>query len=105
MANITSEIVLAYANCPRKAHSLLFDNDRGKTHEYVEILERQALSNRAYCLAALREQNSCVVPYSVEALKQGSALLTEAKICAPRSKRTAISSPGSASIQPSVIQL
>ena len=38
---ITSEVVVAYAVCPRKAYLLLFSPEQGEPHEYVRILERQ----------------------------------------------------------------
>jgi hypothetical protein len=37
---ITSEVVVAYAQCPRKAYLLLFNPEQGVPHEYVRILER-----------------------------------------------------------------
>ena len=38
---ITSEVVVAYSQCPRKAYLLLFSPDKGKPHEYVHILEQE----------------------------------------------------------------
>jgi len=35
---ITPAIVVAYAQCPRKAYLLLFSPDKGEPHEYVQIL-------------------------------------------------------------------
>jgi hypothetical protein len=37
---ITSEVVVAYAQCPRKAYLLLFSSAQGELHEYVRLLER-----------------------------------------------------------------
>jgi hypothetical protein len=36
---ITSEVVVAYSQCPRKAYLLLFSLDISEPHEYVQILE------------------------------------------------------------------
>jgi hypothetical protein len=42
---ITSEIVVAYARCPRKAHMLLYGDEVGVPHEYVRILEQHKIVN------------------------------------------------------------
>jgi hypothetical protein len=44
---ITSEVVVAYAQCPRKAYLLLFSPDRGEPHEYVRMLEQQRCEHQA----------------------------------------------------------
>lgn len=46
MKIITSEVVVAYSKCSRKAFLLLCSDDQGITHEYVSLLEEQALRNR-----------------------------------------------------------
>ena len=46
-STITSEVVVAYAQCPRKAYLLLFSSDQGNPHEYVRILERQRREHQA----------------------------------------------------------
>ena len=43
---ITSEIVIAYAQCPRKAYLFLFSPEQGEPHEYVHILEQQRRANQ-----------------------------------------------------------
>ncbi|MEM9483846.1 MAG: TM0106 family RecB-like putative nuclease, partial [Cyanobacteria bacterium P01_F01_bin.116] len=43
---ITSETVVAYWHCPRKAYLLLFENEEGKSHEYVNLLEQEKIKNR-----------------------------------------------------------
>jgi len=43
---ITSEIVVAYAQCHRKAYLLLFSPDKGESHEYAQILEQQRCANQ-----------------------------------------------------------
>ena len=37
---ITSEVVVAYAQCPRKAYLLLFSPEQGQPHEYVCMVDR-----------------------------------------------------------------
>jgi len=46
MTIITSEVVVAYSQCPRKAFLLLCSDDQGMTHEYMRLLEEQARRNR-----------------------------------------------------------
>ena len=75
---ITSEVVVAYAQCPRKAYLLLFGPVQGEPHEYVRILERQQDENHARYLDHLRQKHPDVQPYTGENLGQGSALLLNA---------------------------
>jgi hypothetical protein len=51
---ITSEIVVAYAQCPRKAYLLLFSPDKGEPHEYAQILEQQRWENQKRYLDRLQ---------------------------------------------------
>ena len=43
---ITSEVVVAYAQCPRKAYKLLYTDTQGIPHAYLSILEEEARKNR-----------------------------------------------------------
>jgi predicted RecB family nuclease len=47
---ITSEIFVAYSQCPRKAFLLLFSEDKGKPHDYPLILEERCQNNRVQYL-------------------------------------------------------
>ena len=47
---ITSEIFVAYSQCPRKAFLLLFSEDRGIPHDYPLILKKRRQENRAQYL-------------------------------------------------------
>src|SRR5215510_12539893 len=75
---ITSEIVVAYAQCPRKAYLLLFSPDPGNPHEYVRILERQRREHQAQYLAHLQHKYADVQPYTGENLGNGSSVLLNA---------------------------
>src|SRR5262249_51944121 len=72
---ITSEIVVAYAQCPRKAYLLLFSPDKGEPHEYVQILEQQRCANQGRYIDHLQQTHADVQPYSVENLRKGSQVL------------------------------
>ncbi|MBD2247343.1 TM0106 family RecB-like putative nuclease [Nostoc sp. FACHB-888] len=50
---ITSEIFVAYLQCPRKAFLLLFSEDKGKPHDYPLILEERRENNRTQYLEKL----------------------------------------------------
>ena len=57
---ITSEVVVAYTQCPRKAYRLLFSPEQGEPHEYVRILERQQGENQARYLDRLKQKHAIV---------------------------------------------
>ncbi len=43
---ITSEIVVAYSQCPRKAFLMLCTDEQGMPHEYMHIIEQQKSLNQ-----------------------------------------------------------
>src|SRR6266852_6021524 len=75
---ITSEVVVAYAQCPRKAYLLLFSPEQGEPHEYVRILERQRSKNQVRYLDRLQHKHADVHPYTVKNLGNGSGMLINA---------------------------
>src|SRR6266545_4357046 len=77
---ITTDIVVAYAQCPRKAYLLLFSPDKGEPHEYIQILEQQRCENQKRYLDRLQQTHADVHPYSVENLRKGSAVLINAHL-------------------------
>src|SRR5439155_14263065 len=72
---ITSDIVVAYSQCPRKAYLLLFSPDKGEPHKYVQILEQQRQANQERHIDHLQQRHADVQPYSVENLRKGSKVL------------------------------
>jgi hypothetical protein len=77
---ITTEIVVAYAQCPRKAFLLLFSSDKGEPHEYVQILQQQRCKNQERFLDCLRQTHTDIHPYSPEHLQKGSDVLINARL-------------------------
>src|SRR5467141_4900684 len=77
---ITPDIVVAYAQCPRKAYLLLFSPDKGEPHEYVKILEQQRQVNQERYLTRLQHTHADVQPYSLENLRKGSKVLINARL-------------------------
>jgi predicted RecB family nuclease len=77
---ITSDIVVAYSQCPRKAYLLLFSTDKGEPHEYIQILEQQQWENQERYLNRLQHTHADVQPYSLENLRKGSKVLINARL-------------------------
>ena len=53
MPTITSEIIIAYSQCPRKAYLLLFKKEQGIAVEYIELLEKREKQHREACLNSI----------------------------------------------------
>src|SRR5713101_5093462 len=77
---ITTDIVVAYSQCPRKAYLLLFSPDKGEPHEYVQILEQQRRAHQERYIDHLKQTHADVQPYSLENLRKGSAVLINAHL-------------------------
>jgi len=77
---ITSDIVVAYSQCPRKAYLLLFSPDKGEPHEYIQILEQQRQANQERYIDHLQPNHTDVHPYSEENLRKGSKVLINAHL-------------------------
>src|SRR5215470_12131472 len=77
---ITSEIVVAYSQCPRKAYLLLFSPDKGEPHAYVQILEQQRCTNQEKYIDHLQHTHTDVHPYTVENLRKVSNWLINAHL-------------------------
>jgi predicted RecB family nuclease len=69
---ITSEILVAYAQCPRKAYMLLYSDEEGASHEYVRILEQRKIDNQDAYLTSFRREHSTACPYSIDGLRNGN---------------------------------
>ena len=59
---ITSEVVVAYSQCPRKAYLLLFSPDKGKPHEYIQILDQQRCENQERYVDRLKQKHALSPP-------------------------------------------
>ena len=77
---ITSEIVVAYSYCPRKAFLLLFSNEKKEPHEYVCLLEKQASINSAKYINTLKQDNISVSHYDSNNIESSSDFLVEATL-------------------------
>src|SRR5215813_210705 len=77
---ITTDIVVAYSQCPRKAYLLLFSPDKGEHHEYVQLLEQQRKEHQERYIDHLQQTHADVQPYSLENLRKGSKVLINAHL-------------------------
>lgn len=57
---VTSEGVVAYSQCPRKAFLILCEEDGDAPHGYVRIIEKQESVNRAKHLNVLKQETTIV---------------------------------------------
>ncbi len=72
---ITSEIFVAYAQCPRKAFLLLFSEDKGKPHDYPLILEERRDQNRTRYLEKFSQSHPDAKQYAAKDFKKHEFLL------------------------------
>ena len=77
---ITSEVVVAYSQCPRKAYLLMFSPDKGEPHEYVKILEQQRHANQRRYVDRLKQKSDDVQPYTADNLRKGHDFLVNAHL-------------------------
>lgn len=75
---ITTDLVVAYAHCPRKAYLLLVNSSPGTPHEYTQILEKQRQVSQANYLNKLAQSTLDVQPYTTHDLASKRAYLTDA---------------------------
>ena len=58
---ITTDIVVAYSQCPRKAYLLLFSPDKGEPHEYVQILEQLRKEHQEKYINRLQQREHSMI--------------------------------------------
>ncbi|MDJ0898568.1 MAG: IS66 family transposase [Xenococcus sp. MO_188.B8] len=76
---ITSEILVAYSQCPRKAFLLLFAEDKGLSNEYMQVLEQKKNNNRTKYIDFLRKSFQ-IEAYSQNALYRKNDYLFEVNL-------------------------
>ncbi|MCI0476000.1 MAG: hypothetical protein L0Y55_07115, partial [Anaerolineales bacterium] len=77
---ITTEIVISYLQCQRKAFLILFGDDAGTQHQYVSIIERQRILNRAGQTDAVDKQGRTVKSFDESNLGEKNAVFVDARI-------------------------
>jgi len=77
---ITSEVLVSYSQCPRKAYFLLCTNEKGIPNEYINILQHRKSILQDRYINALQNKNYSVQPYSIYNQKKGFDFLVNAKL-------------------------
>ena len=77
---ISSDVLVAQSQCPRKAYLLLRSNERGQTHEYMRILAEAKAANQQQHIEAMQQKQFDVQPYAANGLQSKSDLLVEATL-------------------------
>jgi hypothetical protein len=54
---ITSEVFVAYSQCPRKAFLMLFSDDKGTPHDYSRIIEERKRTHQAKYLEVFKQEH------------------------------------------------
>ena len=77
---ITSEILIAYSQCPSKAFLLMCEKTHGALNEYTEVLKQQRNKIEKNYLESLQKKKPDVQPYDIKILKKKHEFLINATI-------------------------
>lgn len=78
MPTITSEIIIAYSQCPRKAYLLLFEKEQGITVEYIELIEKRKQNHQEAYLNSITTISSEIVLSQMQELEyRGKSYLSK----------------------------
>ncbi len=75
---ITTDIVVAYSQCPHKAYLLLYTQQKGEPHDYTQILEAQKVTNQAQYVDGLKQKQVDLQSYAEKGLKSRADFLLDA---------------------------
>ena len=75
---ITSDVLVSYSQCPRKAYFLLCTNKKGTPNEYISILQHRKSILQDKYINELQKKNCSVQPYSISNQKKGFDFLVNA---------------------------
>lgn len=77
---ISTDVLVAYSQCPRKAYLLLCKNQKGEPHEYTRILQQQKITNQHQYINELNQKQLDVQSYSEKGLKSKKEFLVDATL-------------------------
>ncbi len=77
---ITPEIIVSYAQCPRKAYLLLFSNEVGRHNQYITIIEKQKSINQNKYINNLSKQYPASISFNNKNLGESSDFLINTEI-------------------------
>ena len=75
---ISTDVLVAYSQCPRKAYLLLCTTQKGNPHEYARILQQQQRANQNQYINTLKQKDSDVQAYVEKGLENKCDFLVEA---------------------------
>lgn len=67
---ITSEVLVAYSQCPRKAFFLLFSDHGGVPHDHIQALNRRKIANQHRYFKDFQKIHKNAKRYDGENLKE-----------------------------------
>jgi hypothetical protein len=76
---ITSEVFVAYSQCPRKAYKMLFSDDKGTPHDYSRIIEERKRTHQAEYLEVFKQEHIDAKKYDENNFK-GNDFFVEARL-------------------------
>ncbi len=77
---ISTDVLVAYSQCPRQAYLLLCTKQKGEPHEYVHILQQEKMANQRQYIDALKQKQADVQSYAETGLKNKSEFLVDATL-------------------------
>ena len=78
MPTITSEIIIAYSQCPRKAYLLLFEKEEEIAVEYIEFLKKRKQNHQEAYLKSITPISSEIVLSQMQKLEyRGKSYLSK----------------------------
>ena len=75
---LTSEVLVAYSQCPRKAFLLLYSDTKSAPHEYISILDQHKRKNQSQYINRLKQEGHDIQPYAVDYLKNRANFVSNA---------------------------
>ncbi|MBK8902051.1 MAG: TM0106 family RecB-like putative nuclease [Anaerolineaceae bacterium] len=77
---ISTDVLVAYSQCPRKAYLLLCTNQQGEPHEYTRILQQQKIANRHQYVNDLKQKQLDLQSFAEKGLNNRSEFLVDATL-------------------------
>ena len=68
---VTPEVFVAYSQCKLKTYSLLFENIKSNSIEYVDVLNEKTRKAKLEYLKKVRQKHSDIKAYSIEEMRSG----------------------------------
>ena len=76
---VTSEVFVAFSQCPRKAYKILFSDDKGILHDYWSIISERKRTHQAEYLKVFKQEHIDAKKYNENNFK-GNNFFVEARL-------------------------